>query len=110
MKTIRPEFTEEEYRKLQQEADSLGVSLKHLVRDKALGIATEDTPLSSTKLLCDEMTKYREVLNQIIRREVESDSRLFEDDIIRIEMTMSDLERIVTAFTRAKLREVKRHG
>lgn len=63
MKNIRPEFTEEEYALLKQKADTLGVSLKQLVRDKALGIVTEDTPLCSTAMLCEEMSKLREVLN-----------------------------------------------
>lgn len=110
MKTIRPEFSEDEYAQMKNEADQLGVSVKQLVRDRALGIITEDTPLCATKLLCDEMARYREILNQIIRREVESDIRLFEDDIIRIEMSMCELEGIVTAFVREKLREAKRDG
>lgn len=110
MKNVRPEFTEEEYTKIKQEADALGVSLKQFVRDRALGIVTEDTPLCSTKLLCDEMAKCREVLNQIIRKEIESGIGLYEDDIIRTEMTMAELEERVTAFTRTKLREAKHHG
>lgn len=110
MKSIRPEFAETEYDSLKQEAGRLGITIKQLVRDRALGIVSEDTPLCSTKMLCDEMSKYREVLNQIIRREVEVDEHLFEDDIIRIEMAMHQLEEIVTAFVREQLREAKRHG
>ena len=110
MKDVRPQFTDDEYARLREEADRMGVSLKQLVHDRALGIATEDTPLCSVKLLCGEMAKYREVLNQIIRRETEADIRLYEDDIIRIEMSMCELEGIVTAFVRAQLREGKRDG
>lgn len=42
MKSIRPEFNEKEYACLKQEADELGVSLKQLVRNRALKIVTED--------------------------------------------------------------------
>lgn len=107
MKDIRPQFTEEEYSQLRTEADRLCVSLKQLVRDRALGIVTEDTPLSSTRLLCEEVAKYRKVLNQIILRETEVDIRLYEDDIIRMEMSLSGLEDIVTEFVKAKLKEAK---
>ena len=57
MKDIRPQFDEEEYRQLRTEADRLGVSLKQLVRDRALGIVTEETPLCSTRLLCAEIAE-----------------------------------------------------
>ena len=107
MKDIRPQFTEEEYSQLRTEADRLCVSLKQLVRDRALGIVTEDTPLCSTRLLCEEVAKYRKVLNQIILRETEVDIRLYEDDIIRMEMSLSGLEDIVTEFVKAKLKEAK---
>ena len=107
MKDIRPQFTEEEYSRLRTEADRLCVSLKQLVRDRALGIVTEDTPLCSTRLLCEEVAKYRKVLNQIILRETEVDIRLYEDDIIRMEMSLSGLEDIVTEFVKAKLKEAK---
>ena len=110
MKSVRPEFTEEEYAVLKQDADRLGVTVKQLARDKVLGIVTEDTPLCSTNMVCDEIAKNREVLNQIIRREVEGDEHLFEDDIIRIEMAMDELEEIVAAYVREQLREAKRHG
>lgn len=110
MKNIRPEFTEEEHAKLKKESDALGVSLKQLVHDRALGIVTEDSPLCSTQMLCDEMEKCREVLNQIIQREVESGIGLYEDNIIRLEMSTAELERVVIEFTRAKLREAKHHG
>ena len=110
MKDVRPQFTEEEYFALRAEADLLGISLKRLVRDRALGIATEDTPLCSARVLCAEMTACREVLNQIIQRETEADVRLYEDDIIRIEMTMCELEGIVTTFVGKMIRQVKRNG
>ena len=72
-----------------------------------MGIVTEDTPLCSTRLLCEEVAKYRKVLNQIILRETEVDIRLYEDDIIRMEMSLSGLEHIVTEFVKAKLKEAK---
>lgn len=107
MKDIRPQFTEKEYALLRTEADRLGVSLKQLVRDRALGIETEDTTICSTRLLCEEMSKYRKVLNQIILRETQADVRLYEDDIIRMEMSISGLEDVVTEFVKTKLKETK---
>ena len=110
MKNIRPEFTEEEHAMLKQEADQLGISLKQMVRDRALKIATEDTPLSRAKILSDEIAKCREVLNEIIRREILAEEHLYQDDIIRIEMSMCELEEIVISFVREQIREVNRHG
>lgn len=107
MKDIRPQFDEEEYSQLRTEADRLGVSLKQLVRDRALGIVTEETPLCSTRLLCAEIAEYRKVLNQIILRETETSCHLFEDDIIRMEMSIAALEDIVTEFVKAKMKEEK---
>ena len=77
MKDIRPQFTE------------------------------EDQPLCSTRLLCIEMAKYRNVLNKIILRETKADVRLYEDDIIRMEMSVAGLENIVANFVNAKLKEAK---
>ena len=50
MKTVRPEFEDKEYVQLKNEADRLGVSVKQLVRDRALGIITEDKWRSGTDL------------------------------------------------------------
>ena len=110
MKSIRPEFNEKEYASLKQEADELGVSLKQLVRNRALKIVTEDTPLSKAKFLGDEISKCREVLNKIIRRETYVEERLYEDDVIRIEMTMSELERNVAAFIAEEIKRWNAYG
>ena len=110
MKSIRPEFDEQEYMMLKQEADALGVSLKQLVRNRALRIATEDTPLSKAKILGDEISKCRIVLNEIIRRETYVEERLYEDDIIRIEMTMNNIEKIVAAFIAEEIKRWNTYG
>lgn len=98
MKDVRPQFTEEEYRQLRLEADRLGVSLKQLVRDRALGIVTEDTPLAAAKILSEEISTIREVLNRIIQRETTAEIRLWQDDIIRLEKAMEDVEESVATF------------
>jgi hypothetical protein len=110
MKDIRPQFTEEEYSQLLLEADRLEVSLKQLVRDRALGIVTEDTPLTAAKILSDEISKVRDVMNRIIRRETTAEIRLFEDDIIRLEMAMKELEGIVAAFISEMIKKVRNVG
>ena len=110
MKDVRPQFDEEEYNQLRMEADRLGVSLKQLVRDRALGIVIEDTPLTAAKILSDEISKVREVMNQIIRRETTAEIRLFEDDIIRLEMAMKEQEGIVAAFISEMMKEARNIG
>lgn len=110
MKDIRPQFTEEEYHALRSEADRLGISLKQLVHNRASGIVSENTPLCSAKLLCAEMAAHRKVLNQIIQRETQANIHLYEDDIIRMEMSVSRLEDTVIAYVRTKLREEKSDG
>lgn len=110
MKSIRPEFNEKEYASLKQEADELGVSLKQLVRDRALRIVTEDTPLCKAKILGAEISKCREVLNEIIRREICTEERLYEDDVIRIEMTMSEIEKTVASFIADEIKRWNTYG
>lgn len=110
MKDIRPQFTEEEYSQLRTEADRLCVSLKQLVRDRALGIVTEDTPLSAAKILSDEVSTIREVLNQIIQRETTAEIRLWQDDIIQLEKAMEDIEESVAAFMGEMMKKVRNVG
>lgn len=110
MKSIRPEFNEQEYMVLKQEADELGVSLKQLVRNRALKIVTEDTPLSKAKILGDEISKCREVLNEIIRRETHVEERLYEDDVIKLELAISELERNVAAFISEEIKRWNTYG
>lgn len=106
MKDIRPQFTPEEYSYLRAEADRLNISLKQLVHDRAVGKATTDNPLTAAQVLSDETSGIREDLNQIIRRETTADIRLYEDDVIRMEMAMTQLEGIVAAFIAEVLRKV----
>jgi len=110
MKEIRPEFSDEEYTKLKMEAERLHLSVKELIHDRALNFAPEDKPLSAAKVLADEVSAVRAQLNQIIRRETTAQIRLWEDDMIRMEMSMAKLERIVAAFISDMMQEVKRNG
>ena len=106
MKDIRPIFTDEEFSGLRAEADQLGVSLKQLVHDRAVNKSPDDNPLMTAQTLAGEIAKNREVLNQIIKREITADIRLYEDDVIRIETAMSELENIVAAFISEILKKV----
>ena len=98
MKDIRPEFTPEEYDRLKEEADRLGVPLKKLVHDRAVQAETGGKPLTAAQMLSMEMSQVRELLNQIIRRESSVEIRLHEDDVIRLELTMARLEEITADF------------
>ena len=98
MKDVRPVFTPEEYLRLCSEADRLNISIKQLVHDRAIGANPADSPLTAAQILSTEISKNREVLNQIIKRETTADIRLYEDDVIRMEIAMAELEGLVTAF------------
>ena len=98
MKDIRPEFTPEEYDRLKAEADRLGVPLKKLVHDRAVQADTGVKPLTVAQILSMEMSQVRDVLNQIIRRESTVEIRLYEDDVIRLELTLARLEEITADF------------
>lgn len=110
MKDVRPEFTPEEYARLQSDADRLCVSVKQLVHDRAVGINTENSPLNSAKILSDEISKFRASLNEIIKRETSADIRLYEDDIIRLEATMENVEAMVAAYITQAIKAVKNYG
>lgn len=98
MKDIRPEFTPEEYDGLKEDADRLGVPLKKLVHDRAVQTDTGGKPLTAAQMLSMEMSQVRELLNQIIRRESSVEIRLYEDDVIRLELTLARLEEITADF------------
>ena len=106
MKEVRPVFTPEEYLKLCAEANQLHIPLKQLVHDRAIGTDPADTPLTSAQILANEISKNRAVLNRIIQRESSADPRLYEDDMIRMEMAMTELEGIVSAFISELLKKV----
>lgn len=106
MKDVRPEFTPEEFHRLRFEADRLNISLKQLVHDRAVMVSPADNPLSAAQILAKEIAQNREVLNQIIKRETTAETRLYEDDLIRLEIAMTELEGIVTAFVSEVLRKV----
>ena len=98
MKDIRPEFTPEEYDRLKAEADRLSVPLKKLVHDRAVQTDAGVKPLTAAQILSMEMSQVRELLNQIIRRESSVEIGLYEDDVIRMELTMARLEEITADF------------
>lgn len=106
MKEVRPVFTLEEYQQLYAKANQLSIPLKQLVHDRAVGANPADKPLSSAQMLANEISKTRDVLNRIIQREITADPRLYEDDMIRMEMAMTELEGIVTTFISEVLRRV----
>lgn len=110
MKDVRPEYTPEEYHRLRFEADRLGISMKRLVHDRSLGVDVNSSPLNSAKILSDEILKCREVLNQIIRREMTSDLRLYEDDMIRLDATMTNIEAMVAAYIAEAMKAVNMYG
>ena len=110
MKEVRIIFSGNEYESLKNAADIRGITVKQLAHDRAIGVVPEDAPLSAAQILADEIAAYREVLNQIIKRETTADIRLYEDDVIRLEMSMRELESIVAAFISKMIRRVNDHG
>lgn len=77
MKEVRIIFSGNEYESLKNAADMRGITVKQLAHDRAIGVVPEDAPLSAAKILADEIAAYREVLNQIIKRETTADIRLY---------------------------------
>lgn len=97
MKHVRPEFTPEEYEALTHDADLLNIPIKKLVHDRALQKEPESDSFNTVLALSKEISEYRAVLNEIVKRETSADSHLYEDDIIRLELSMANLEAMVSA-------------
>ena len=110
MKELRLQFLESEYIQLKAESDRLGVSLKQLAHSRALGGSPEETPMGSAKILGDEIAQYRNVLNQIIRRVTHAEVHLYEADIIRMEIMLTNIETMVADYTAQMIKAVKNDG
>ena len=108
MKELRFLVTTEEYEKLQSDANQMAVSLKKLIHDRTVN--AEEGPLSSAMMIAKELSKYREVLNQIIQREITADIRLYEDDVILLEQAMAKIENNVASFIRDLMRKGRVNG
>ena len=105
MKEIRTDFSTEEYGKLKEEAERLGITAKKLVHDRAVGVNPEDAPPTAAQILSQEMSLIRASLNRIIRRETEAEYRLYEDDLIRLELTLARVEEVTADFIARILKE-----
>ena len=110
MKEIRIKFSTEEFKRLKERAEHLGLPTKELVHICALGESPVDSPLCAVQLVCREMSEYRSALNRIIQRETQIEIRLFEDDIIALEISLSGLEHVVAEFAREQSKEVRKSG
>ena len=110
MKEIRVALSLQEYSDIKSKADQLGISFRQLVHNRVTGIDPENTPFNLAKRLSEEISACRRDINRIIQRETRSELGLYEDDIIRLDLRMAELEGIVTAFVGTALRQVKRSG
>ena len=110
MKDVRPKFTDDEYDHLINEANQLQISVQKLVHDRAISANPSNSPLYGALILSDGMASIRADLNRIIRRETEAEIRLYEDDVIRLEGLMTELEQMVVRYIADALREVRAHG
>lgn len=106
MKEIRVKFTKDEYDWLSFDAGQFGASVEELTHDRAIGVFGEDWKLDAVKVLTEEMAKVREALNQRIRWETEAEERLYEDNLIRVELEVGRLEGIVAKYVAKVLKEV----
>ena len=98
MKEIRSKFSDDEYASLNTDAVKLHISIPKLVHDRALQQDPMESPLSGARVLSNGMSGIRNSLNQIIRQETDSGIRLYEDDMIRLETAMAELEHIVCRY------------
>ena len=108
MKVVTVKFCSEEFESLQAEADRLQLSVTQLIRTQVLG---HGCALCKALTLSAEMSLIREQINQIIRQEIAESPRLYEDDLIRLEQTMTELEKKVSQYILDILRnEVIKNG
>ena len=105
MKEIRIIFTPEEYNRLDDEAVSLGVTVKKLIHTRAVGIGLEGSSIYAARELSNEISQYRESLNRIIKRETTAEIRLYEDDIIMMEQIMVHIEEMVALYIAHAIKE-----
>lgn len=106
MKEIRVKFTEEEYDWLRWNADQLGATVEEMTHDRALCYFFDDPRLAAVQILTEEMGQVREALNQRIKRETEEEIRLYEDNMIRMELEVGRMEGIVAGYVAKVLKEV----
>ena len=108
MKVVTVKFGPEEFESLQAEADRLQLSVTQLIRTQVL---EHRCALCKALILSAEMSLIREQINQIIRREVAESPRLYEDDLMRLEQAMTELEKKVSQYILDVLRnEVIKNG
>ena len=105
-KKVRIEFTKKEYDCLEWDAGQLGVSPELLAHDRAMGVFGDDWRLAAVQILAKEMAQVREALNQRIKWETEAEIRLYEDNMIRMELEVSRLEGIVAKYVAKALKGV----
>lgn len=110
MKDVRLRFDDEEYSDLIADADRLQISVRQLVHDRAINGDSPDPPLYGVQILTNEVAQARESMNQIIRRETNAELRLYENDVIRMERVMTNLEENVCVLIKEILRQVKKNG
>ena len=110
MKDVRLKLLDEEYEAIRSDAEQLQLSVRQLLHDRATGRDGMQAALFTAQVLSEEMARIRSTLNQIIRRETAADSRLYEDDLIRLEGIMAELEQTVTRYISGVLKEVHTCG
>lgn len=106
MKEIRVKFTKDEYDWLWRDADQFGATVEEMTHARALCYFYDDLRLAAVQILTKEMAEVREALNQRIKRETEEEIRLYEDNMIRMEMEVSRLEGIVAKYVAKVLKGV----
>ena len=105
-KKVKIEFTKNEYDWLERDAGQLGVSPELLAHDRAMGVFGDDWRLAAVQILAKEMAQVRGTLNQRIKWETEAEIRLYEDNIIRMELEVGRLEEVVARYVSAVLKGV----
>ena len=111
MQEVRPKFSVEEYESLKKDADRLRISIRQLVHDRAVNCNGDYSHLYGIQALSTEMALIRSEINQVIHREMDEEIRLYEDDIIRLEKSMADLEQVVAKhISRVLRKELPNHG
>lgn len=92
-KYIKVKFTEDELIYLTAEANQQNTRINRLIHDKAMDVDFyKRAPLSDAIFISRELSIVRELLNDVIKREIADGSGLYERDVISLEKLLKQIE------------------
>ena len=105
-KYIKVKFTDAELAGLQRDASLHNKSVNQYIHDCTTGAKLEISPVYAAFTVAEELSKIRNALNEIFRRETAADVRLFEDDVIQLDRRMNEVEVAVAEYLKSVRKEI----